>query len=188
MGGTNATVTDLLQILVNLSGAFPAIFLFAMVVFAFAGVVVFSLGVYAFYVIHNHDGRTPTGRNVSHTGAVSNLVIGSFLTSLMWVTAITKNTLLGTEVNNGAMGLTGAGLTPTQQASVAAILGLFNILGLIATGRGWMQLNRYFNGTEKEWGGAMAYIIGGTLCVYMEESLAKATLWTGFDFVRLFLF
>ncbi|WP_454727981.1 MULTISPECIES: hypothetical protein [Cupriavidus] len=188
MGNGTQGVADLLQVLVNLSGAFPALFTLIIVIFAAIGVVTFCLGLYSFYVIHNNDGRTPTGRNISHLGAVSQLVIGSVLTTVLWITAITKNTLLGTEVSNGAMGLSSSGLTPTQQASIAAILGLFAILGLIASGRGWMLLNRYFTGIEKEWGGAIAYIIGGSLCVYMEEFLAKLTLWTGFDFVRMFLF
>ncbi|CAG9184198.1 hypothetical protein [Cupriavidus pampae] len=180
--------SDFLQILVNLSGAFPAIFAFLIVLIAAIGVVLFCQGIYAFYVINNNDGRTPTGRTVSYTGAVSSLLTGALLTSLLYITAVTKNTLLGTEVNNGALGLNGSGMTATQQAAIAAIFGLFAILGLLASGRGWMLLNRYYNGVEKEWGGAIAYVIGGCLCIYMEEFLAKMSLWTGFDFVKIFIF
>ncbi|WP_432262874.1 hypothetical protein [Cupriavidus sp. TMH.W2] len=174
--------------LVNISGAFPAIFAFCAVLFALAGVVLVAMGVYGFYVIHYNDGRTPGGRNIGHAGAASNVVIGALLTGLMYITALTKNTVLGTEIQNGSMGFQSSGMTATQQAAITALFGLFAILGFIASGRGWMLLNRFFSGTEKEWAGAIAYIIGGMLCVYMEESMVFVTRVTGFDFVKIFLF
>lgn len=179
---------DLLSILVNLSDVFPALFMLIVILFTLAGVMLVTMGVYGYYVMHGGNGKWVSGREVTNAGCISNMVIGAMLTSIVLVTALTKNTLLGTEVANGAMGLSSAGMSAQQQAAIAAIFGLFTILGLVATGRGWWMLNDYFNGSKQEWGGAVWFIVGGALCVYMEESLAKISLWTGFDFVKIFLF
>jgi len=188
MNGTSSSGTsDLLQVLINLSDAFPAIFLAVLAFSSLGGVMLFTTGVYGFSLKAN-GARWASGREVTTTGCISNMLIGAVMTALMWATAMTKNTLIGESVSNGALSFQTTGMSAQQTAALTAIFGLFAVCGIVAVLRGWTMLNGYFNGARQEWGGAIWFLIGGAFCVYLDEVLTKVSAWTGFDVIHLLFF
>lgn len=177
---------DLLQMLVNVSGAFPAMFLLIQTILTLIGVILFSLAWLDLYYIGSESRYLGAGKTPA--SIAWRMLIGVILTGSLWMMNITQNTLYGTPINSGAMLYETAGLTDTQKAALEAIMGCFAIVGYIGFGKGWMALDKHFNGGKDGVGGALAYIIGGTLAVYMDVWLPRLSSWTGFDFVNILVF
>ena len=73
------------------------------------------------------------------------MLIGAVMTALMWATAMTKNTLIGESVSNGALSFQTTGMSAQQTAALTAIFGLFAVCGIVAVLRGWTMLNGYYD-------------------------------------------
>lgn len=157
-------------------------------IFALAGVWLFGVALLDLYAINNPNNMQGQANRQTIGGVVVRLIVSVVLTSAMYFLVLTQNTLAGTAASSGHMLYQGAGLSEVQKAAIDAIFAAFAILGYVAFCKGWLVLDKHFNGGNQGWGSAVAFMIGGTLAVFMQEWLANVSLWTGFDFVKILLF
>lgn len=188
MNSTDGTIPDFLQMVINMSGSFPAIGQLIEVIFALIGLVLFILALLDMYRMGNDKARSsgppPTGASITWR-----IVVSIVLTSLAVMVDITQNTLTGNAVNSAAFMYQSAGLSASQKLAVQTVLSLFSLAGYIAFGRGWLLLDKHFNGS-RDVGVASPiwHIIGGTMLVFLDVWLKILSDWTGFDFMKLLLF
>lgn len=179
-----------LNAITNIAGAFPAISLFITSLFGLFGVLMIGTALKGIYDLQAHG--TYAHGNYNHKtsgGLVWRLIIGTVLTMGAWGIGIIGNTIFGTEGASGPMSYQAAGLSATQQAAVQAVFACFALVGYVAFGHGWMQLDAHKSGRSNSgWKPAGVFIISGTCLVYLQQVLNLAASVTGINFVNMLLF
>lgn len=184
MGGSGQP--DMLQMLINISQSLDAIFGFVQLAFAFGGLLLFGIGLFDLYAYGSESGRGSSSKKIS--GIISKLIIGSILTCLVVVVNITQNSLIGVPAASGRLMYEASGQSQIQKDTLMAIFGLFRIAGMVAVGRGWLLLDKHFNGGNEGVGGAITHIIAGAMLVYLYEWLSFLARVTGFDISKMIYF
>lgn len=187
MNQTSAT-PDMLQMFVNIAYAFPAIFGLVQAIFALIGLVMFGQALFDIYALNNEHVQKRANKSLSTSGIITKMIVAVVLTSLIWFIDVTENTLMGADASSGLLMYQSAGMTEAQKMALSAIMGAFALVGYIAFGRGWMLLDKHFNGSNTGVGASIWHIIGGTILVYMDVWLPKIGQWTGFDLTNILLF
>lgn len=181
--------TDLLTILVNFSSILDPLLTLVVIVSAIIGVIMVATALMNAYVLSLDNGHAWGSNNATISGVIWSLVIGGILVSPILAVQIFGNTLLDTPVNGSGLLYQSAGMSDAQKQAVKAIFGLLSVTGFIAFVRGWVILNKHFNGVIKDGVGmGLTHIIGGTILVYMDVFLDAVQSTTGFDFTQMFLF
>lgn len=181
-------LTDMLQMFVNISGAFPAILMLVQAIFTLIGLVLFGQALLDLYLLNNENAPRRAGKSVSPAGIGWRVIVSVVLTSLVWWVDVTQNTLGGQAASGGLMMYQGAGLSAVQRVALEAIMGAFALVGYIAFGRGWLLLDKHFNGGNNGVGASIWHIIGGTILIFMDSWLPRVGSWVGIDFVNILLF
>lgn len=121
------------------------------------------------------------------SGVIWSMIIGGVLASSMSMVRIFGNTLFDGDVSGGALLYQAAGMTQAQQSAMTAIMALFTLTGYIAFVRGWVILNKHFNGVIKDGVGlGLTHIIGGTILVYLDVFLSMLQNTTGINVGQMF--
>lgn len=181
--------SDLLSILINFSSILDPLLTLVVVISAIIGVFMVGQALMNAYVLSLENGSHWGGQQATVPGIIWSLVIGGILVSPMMAVQIFGNTLFEVSVNGSGMLYQSAGMTETQKQAVAAIFGLFSVTGFIAFIRGWIVLNKHFNGVIKDGVGmGITFIVGGTALVYLDVILGAIQAKTGFDFTQVLLF
>lgn len=161
MGGN-----DILEILINLSQAFSGVFTLIKIVFALIGLILFGLALIDIYVMSNqHSQSANAAKTVA--GVVYRILVSVVLTSMFYFVDLTQNTL-AIPSSSGALAYQGAGPSALQKAAIEAIIGCFMIAGYLAFGKGWLLLDKHFNGGREGLSAPIWHIIGGVALVYID--------------------
>lgn len=180
--------SDLLSMLVNFASIVDPLINLTVIVSAIIGVLMVGDALMKAYWITKGSGWQGKG-TLTYGGIVWSLVIGGVLLTPVVTVQIFGNTLLDVSVNGAAFSYQGAGLTATQQAALKAIYGLFSFVGFVAFIRGWIILNKHFNGVIPEGVGAgLTHIIFGVILIYLDVFLGLLQSQTGWDFSQTLLF
>lgn len=180
---------DLLTLVVNFSSILDPLLTLVVVISAIMGVLMVGQALMNAYVLTLESGGHWGGQQVTVPGIIWSLVIGGILVSPMMAVQIFGNTLFEVSVNGTGMLYQSAGMTEMQKQAVKAIFGLFSVTGFIAFVRGWVVLNKHFNGVIKDGiGMGLTFIIGGTALVYLDVILRAIQNTSGFDFTQVLLF
>lgn len=179
------TVIDLLQILINLSQSFNDVFTLIKVVFALIGLILFGLALIDLYKLSNDRQTMSAGNQPTAAGITYRVIVAVVLTSLFWFVDVTQNTL-AIPASGGALSYTAGGPSPFQKAAIEAILGCFMIAGYIAVGKGWLLLDKHFNGGREGISGPIYHIVFGTMVVYIDYWLPLFMGIFGFEMGNLF--
>lgn len=179
--------SDMLQMLVNLSDAFSGLFLLIQVTFAVIGLYLFGQALLDLYSLNNPT-QQRTSRTISMPGICWRFIAAVVLTSIAWFVDVTQNTMMGGDASSGAMMYQSAGLSDAQKAALTAIMGFMALVGYIAFGRGWLMLDKHFNGANTGCWGALMHMLAGTALVYLDVWLPTIGGWIGFDFANILLF
>jgi len=186
--GTSSGVPDLLQMLINISGAYAGIFLLIQAVFALIGVILFGQALWDLYALKNDNVPRRAGKSITGSGVIWRLITASVLTSLIYFIDISQNTLGTTATTGGLLDYQSAGLSPVQQASLTAIVGAFQLFGYFAFGKGWLLLDKHFNGGNGGVSAPITFMVAGVLLVYIDYWLPRIGQWVGVDFMSVLIF
>lgn len=179
---------DLLTILINFSSLVDPILTLLVVISTIVGVLMVGQALMNAYVL-SMDNGAQWGSTATIPGIISGLIIGGILVTPILMVQIFGNTLFMVSVNGSGMLYQGVGMTDTQKQAVAALFGLFSVAGFIAFIRGWVVLNKHFNGVIKDGVGmGITFIVGGTGLIYLDVIVDLIQSKTGFDFTQVFLF
>ena len=188
MADSTTTRQDLLQMFVNVSDAFPAFFTLMQVLFALIGLLLLGQALFDVYSLNNEHVARRAGRSISASGVGWRFVTSIVLTGIVWWVDVTENTLMGRDASSGAMLYQTVGMSEFQQAALMSIMMTFELVGYIAFGRGWLLLDKHFNGGNNGVASPIWHMLGGTVLVYLDVWLPAFGRWTGFDFVNILLF
>jgi len=180
-------MTDILQLIINLSVIVPMAMNIVALVSVIIGVVMTATALADIWQ------RSSIGLSVGLQGGdtvrmrsiIGRLIIGSVLvTSLYWLN-ITGNTLLAGQTVNGSSFLyQSAGMSSNQQVAFRAILDFFILTGYLAFIKGWLIWQKFFDNVTREgFGKGFVHILFGTLLVYLDNLMDIAGEWTGFHFI-----
>ena len=176
---------DLLTLLINFSSILDPLLTLLVILSTITGVVMVVQGLMNAYALNLNNGRS----NATVSGILWSLFIGGVLVAPIYTVQIFGNTLLDVSVNSSSLLYQGVGLTDTQRQAVKAIFGLFSITGFIAFYRGWVTLNKHFNGVIKDGAGmGMTFVVGGVLLIYLDVLLDIVGEKAGFDFTKVLTF
>lgn len=183
------TKADLLTILINFSSILDPLLTLVVIISAIIGVIMVGQALLNAYVLSLDNGHSWGANTATVPGIIWSLIIGGILVSPIFVVQIFGNTMLDVSVNGSGLLYQSAGLTDAQKAAVKAIFGLFSVTGFIAFIRGWIVLNKHFNGVIKDGVGmGVTFVVGGTALVYLDVFLDAVRNTTGFDFTQVLLF
>lgn len=171
---------DMLQMLMNLSSGFDALFQLILITFSFIGLLLFAQGLMDMYRMGTGT-ASAGGKQKTATSVIWRLIIASALTAVYPLVTATEYTLAGAPSSGGLLVYSGGGATAYQTAALTAIFGAFRLAGYVAFGRGWMLLDKHFNGGNEGVGGPIIHIIAGTMLVYLYEWLSILAGWVGID-------
>lgn len=180
----------LIQFLINISGAFPAMLTLATTIFSAIGVLMVASGIKGFYDLTAYGNYSAGNYSHRSSGGLGwRMFAGTILTMLPLTLGIFGNSVFGTEVASGLMSYQTGGLSAAQQAAVAAIFQLFALVGYITFGSGWMALNAAKSGQNQMGMKApIVYISSGLLLVYLQQFLNAMASVTGLNVMNLLLF
>lgn len=157
----------------------PALTLVAIVA-TLMGVLMVGNALIKAYAMSSDSGAWRGQGDATIGGVVWSLVIGGILVSSMSAVQMFGNTIFAGDVNGGALLYQSAGMTATQKTAMTAIMALFTLAGYIAFVRGWVILNKHFNGVIKDGVGmGLTHIIGGTILIYLNVFLEVLQNTTG---------
>ncbi|WP_199031653.1 hypothetical protein [Ralstonia sp. ASV6] len=180
----------LIQFLMNIAGALPAMTTLVTAVFAFYGVYLVGSGIKGFYDLTAY-GNYSAGNYQHRTsgGLFWRIFCGVILTMLPLTLGIFGNSVFGSEVSSGPMSYQTAGMSAMQQAAVAAIFQLFALVGYVTFGQGWVSLNATKSG-QNQMGVKvpLVFIFSGVLLVYLQQVLNAFAAVTGLNVLNLLLF
>lgn len=177
--------SDMLTMLINMSGSFPTLLVTITFVSVLIGVLIVGQTLLQVYHDSMHDGG---GLTVGQ--AAARCVIGTCLTMPLFVMVVIRNSILpGGVTASGAFEYSSVGTTAEQQIIVQAFYLFFAVVGYIAFVRGWLLADKHVRGVVQDaaWS-AFWHIFGGVCLIYLDVFMKFMTDWTGFDFVNLILF
>lgn len=189
--GHNRGVTmqnnDLLNALVNFSSVFSPLLTLITIIAAIIGVLMVGRALLNAYVLASDDGKWRGQHEPTIGGIVWSFVIGGILVTPITMVQMLGNTMLdGQAVNGSAMLYQSAGMSAQQQAALKAIFGLLTVAGYIAFIRGWVLLNKHFNGVVRDAAGTgITFVVGGVALIYLDIILRAISATTGIDFVHI---
>lgn len=171
---------DMLQMLINLSQGFDAVFQLILVIFSLVGLLLFG---FALIDLYRSGSGTPgsSGKVKSPSSIIWRLIVAVALTSLVFLVNITQYSLAGAPASSGLLVYSGGGATELQKAALMAIFGAFRLAGYVSFGRGWVLLDKHFNGGNEGVSSPIIHILAGTALVYLYEWLTILSGWVGFD-------
>jgi hypothetical protein len=184
MGATTTTATgnwiDALQLLINASASFPAIQVLILVLTTIIGVLLVASSLFNMYHLSAMSGvAMPGSGGPTPLGVLGKFLIGGVLVSSAYWMYIGGNTFIGTNVNTSSMLYGGTATTYCDQAQYAVFF-FIALVGQVAFVRGWLYLNRYFNGPRNEGlGMGVTFIVGGVGCYFMPDLGALLADWFG---------
>jgi len=190
---TSGSLVDAVQILINISSSFNAIFAFIQAMAVALGVMMMATAWYDIYAMNlaNPPAKKyqPTMKNI-----IIRMVSGSVLVSSVVSLQICANTILSDAANSQSFLYQSAGLSELQQQSLTAIFGFLVIVGYVAFIRGWRIISHESKSQSQAshpgggYGSGIWHIIGGVSLVYLQQVMTLLGNWTGFDFTKLLLF
>ncbi|MDK2124414.1 hypothetical protein [Parachitinimonas caeni] len=181
-----AKESDFFTIFINVAKEFEG-------VFDLLGALGPLFGLYLIFDSLVSLGSLSSGKFMGHkqpslSGKVIQLLIGGALVSFATFTGILGNTLFDTpsQLNSAFLyGVSDASNSADKtKAAKIGILLFLRIVGLVAMLRGLILLNRYYNGTGSATiGQAVTFMIGGVLCVYVQDLAIVLNNTTGFNLI-----
>lgn len=180
---------DLLNALINFSSVLDPLLTLIVVVSTIIGVLMVANALMKAYVLSLDNAHSWGGNTATVPGIIWSLIIGGILVAPIFMVQLFGNTMLNVSVNGSGMLYQAAGMTDTQRQALRAIFGMFAIAGFIAFIRGWVVLNKHFNGVIKDGVGmGLTFILGGTALIYLDVVLDLISEKTGIDFTSILLF
>jgi len=184
---------DLLTILVNLSTQIAPIIMMMQGVCALIGIYLIAGALVEIWGVtyDNAMKYVPSNQKFSIPSALMQLVVGaifSMMSTLEWV-GIMSRTITGDFVNSRYLSHAPADSSYAAQVAVAtgAIMGVLQIVGFVAMCKGWMSVNRIFNGqSNNSLGMALWWVVGGILAWNFSWFAQVINNSTGFNFIQLF--
>lgn len=178
LSGCSSSPLDFQTMLINLSKSYPAIWKLTtaaayIIGFGFVSKAIYSLKVYG-------EARTMMSNSTSLKGPLTFLFTG---TALIFSPQIFKDLLLSTfgtsQITPLLYGTPPPGWT---QQSITALLGLVQVVGVIAFIRGWIYLARSGEqgAQQNTFGKGLTHIIGGILCINIVAT--RDVIWNTFGF------
>lgn len=185
---------DLMTILINLSSHIAPIISMIQGVCVLIGLYLIAHALMEIWgVTYDNAMKYVAGNQKFSIGsALMQLIIGAIflaLANLEWV-GIMSRTVTGDYVNSRFIANTVVGSSYSDQVEMAfrALLGVLQIVGIVAIAKGTMTVNRIFNGqTQQSLGTAMTWIVGGVLAWNFEWFGQVLQNSTGFDVAGLLM-
>lgn len=167
-GCSNVNFPTLQDMLINLSSNFPALYQLITAVSYLMGLAFLLRGVYQLKIYG--DMRTMMSSQSNIKGALVTLIVGSCLLFLPSAFQSVLLTTFGTQTITPINWSTSTkNITPE---AMHAILGLVQLVGLIAFIRGFVYLTQSGNpGSQHSLGKAMTHIIGGLFAVNIQGTV-----------------
>ncbi|CAE6794342.1 hypothetical protein R70006_04999 [Paraburkholderia domus] len=190
MDSTTSTEQGLLNLLITVGNAYPAIQLLLSTFFVLVGVYLVGSAIKGIYDLTAHGTFAHGGyHHKTHGGLLWRLFIGVVLTALTYSVGLLGNSIFGTEVSSGLMAYQTAGASAAQQAAVTAVFEVFALCGFAATGHGWLTLNASKSGQNQVGAKAsVVWILSGIGLIYLPQVLNAIAALTGLNVVNLLLF
>jgi len=167
----NSAFPDLIDVLVNVGAVIPSIIMMLQGIVVLMGLYLVSHSLVEIWgVTHDNAMKYVAGRQRFSVGsALISMFIGSILLAIgtLELVGILSRTLTGDYANSritaDALSYTGGGgLTEKAHVATLAMLGIMQVIGLIAMVKGWLTVNRYYNQQgQAGLGQATGWIVGG---------------------------
>lgn len=173
----SSSPADFQSILQNLASSYPALW---KMLTAAAYVLGWGLVLKAVYALKAYgESRTMMSSNTSIKGPMAYFFAGAMLIFTPAAFTMINMTFFGTP---NIMSYTGGGVAQLSQTSVLAVLGVVQIVGLLAFIRGWMYLSKAgdHSGGQPVMGKALTHIFGGALAINVVQ--IKDVIWNTFGF------
>lgn len=161
---------DLVTVLVNIGEVIPPIIMMLQGVSALMGLYLVGSSLIEIWGVNNDNAMkyVSGSQRFSVGSAIMKGIIGSVLlamATLEWM-GIMSRTLTGDYANSRMLSYSSSGTTLQEQAQLAtlALLGIMQVVGFIAMVKGWLTINKFYNGQgQAGLGQATGWIIGGVL-------------------------
>lgn len=185
---------DLMDVLVNVGMVIPDMIMAMQAVIVLMGAYMTAGALSELWgVSHDNALKYLPGRNRFSVGsALIQLVIGAVLLSMgtLELVGIMSRTLTTDYANSRMLSYTADGATTLQeraQLATLALLGIMQVVGLVAMVKGWLTINSYYNQqAQSSIGTAIGWLIGGVLAWNFKwvSDVINNTL--GFNIIGLF--
>lgn len=184
---------DLMTVLVNLSEHIAPIIMMMQGVCALISLYLIAHALMEIWgVSYDNAMKYVAGNQKFSVGsALMQLFVGAIfgLMSTLEFVGVMSRTVSGNFVNSRFVSNQVTDSTYAAQVALAtdALLGVMQIVGFVAMCKGWMTLNRVFNGqTQQGLGTVFTWLVGGVLAWNFRWFAEVINTSTGFDFIRLF--
>lgn len=174
---SSSSPTDFQSMLQNLSASYPDLW---KLLTAAAYVLGWGFVLKAVYALKAYgESRTMMSSNASLKGPISYFFAGAMLIFTPKAFVMINTTLFGTP---NILSYTGGGVAQLSQTSVVAVLGVVQIVGLLAFIRGWVYLSKAGeqSGGQPVLGKALTHIVGGAMAINVVQ--IKDVIWNTFGF------
>lgn len=175
MANSSSSLPDLAAMLVNLGGLIDPVISLVQITILVIGVYLVSMSLFDFWGVSNQNIQKylSGASRITVSGAIAKLLVGSVFISLatLEMVGILSRSVTG---DSAEARMTSDGLTYVQNASLdeqaklaaLVVLGILQVLGLVAMSKGLLTVNKHYSGQSREGiGTAMAWLIGG-LCAW----------------------
>ncbi len=175
MANTSSSLPDLAALLVNLNGLIDPIISLVQITTGLIGLYLVSSSLFDLWGSSNNNIQKylSSASRVTVSGAIVKMFVGAIFISvstLEMVGILSRSVTGGTaEVRMTSDGLTyvqNASLNEQAQLAALVVLGILQVIGLVAMAKGLLTINKHYNGQSHQGiGTAMAWLIGG-LCAW----------------------
>jgi len=186
---------DLMEVLVNIGGSVEPVVDMIRTIAALMGLYLVGSGLIEVWgVTHDNALKYVAGRQRFSVGsALISIFVGAMLLATADLAVIralghtlSGNTYSAGQIISASMKYSGPGMSEKAQAASMVILGIMQIVGMIAMIKGWMTINRYYNNQQAGLGQAAGWLIGGVLCWNFKWFVDVLNATIGFKVFTLF--
>ena len=185
---------DLMTVLVNIGEVIPPFLSMLQIIAGVAGLYLTAAALVEMWGV-SHDGamKYVSGKNrFSWGSALIQMVIGSLLIAMstMEIVGILSRTLTENYANSKMLsysGGTASSFAEKAKMATMALLGIMQVVGFIAMFKGWLTVNRYYNGqSQAGLGQAAGWLIGGIVAWNFKWFADMLNNTLGFNIIGLF--
>jgi hypothetical protein len=184
---------DLMTLLANFSSQIPPIIIALQAVAGLIGLYLVAAALVEFWGVDNGNASKFVSAHArfSVLGGIVKLTVGACLCAMgtLQLVGILSRTLSDTYASSRFISYTPAGTTFDEQrlAAMAALLGIMQIVGMVAMLKGWMTFTRMADGrSQAGYGTATAWLIGGVLAWNFKWFCDVLNCTLGFNIIGMF--
>jgi len=184
---------DLMSVLVRLGDVVPSMIMLLQSIIGLIGLWLTSGALVELWGAHNPNANKylAGNRQFSTASALVQLVIGGVLAAMstLQLVGVLSRTLTEDFASSRFLTYTPADNSFDEQrlAAMAAILGIMQVVGLIAMVKGWLTINSHVKGQSKTgYGMAFAWLIGGVICWNFKWFTDVLNCTVGFNIIGIF--